>query len=73
MLWSYGYCVYKVMVFHWDDVTSLIVPGCTVIVILYCWSDVRVIPWSRVRVKVLTHCRVVVLVFTGPSLSLGGC
>ena len=31
MLWSYGY---RVLVCHWDDVTSFIVPGCTVIVIL---------------------------------------
>ena len=67
MLWSYGYCVYKVIVCHWDDVTSFIVPGCTVMVILYSWSGVRVIPWSRVRVRVrvLAHCRVMVLAFAG--------
>ena len=63
MLWSYGYGVYRVLVCHWDDVTSFIVPGCTVMGILYCWSGVRVIQWSRVRVRVLAHCRVMVLVF----------
>ena len=63
MLWSYGYCVYKVIVCHWDDVTSFIVPGCMVMVILYSCSGVRGIPWSRVRVRVLAHCRVMVLVF----------
>ena len=64
MLWSYGYGVYRVLVCHWDDVTSFIVPGCTVMVIVY-WSIVRVILWSRVRVRVLAHSRVMVLVFAG--------
>ena len=63
MLWSYGYGVYRVLVCHWDDVTSFIVPGCAVMVILYLWSGVRVIPWSRVRVSVLAHSRAIVLVF----------
>ena len=48
-----------------DDVISFIVPGCTVMVILYSWSGVRGIPWSRFRVRVLTYCRVMVLVFAG--------
>ena len=51
MLWSYGYGVYRVLVCFWDDVTSFIVPGCTVMAILYWWSGVRGIPWSRVRVR----------------------
>jgi len=25
---------------------KFIIPGCTVMVILYCWSGVRGIPWS---------------------------
>ena len=62
MLWSYGY---RVLVCHWDDVTSFIVPGCTVMVVLYLWFGVRVIPWSRVKVSVLAHSRVIVLVFAG--------
>ena len=47
----------------WDDVTSFIISGCTIIVILYSWSGVRGIPWSRVRVRVVAYCRVMVLVF----------
>ena len=35
MFWSYSYDVYRVLVCCWDDVTSFIIPGCTVIVILY--------------------------------------
>ena len=62
MLWSYGY---RVLVCHWDDVTSFIVPGCTVMVVLYLWFGVRVTPWSRVKVSVLAHSRVIVLVFAG--------
>ena len=79
MLWSYGFGVYRVLVYRWDDVRSCIVPGCTVMVVLYSWSGagctiivilyscsgVRGIPWSRVRVRVLAHCRVMVLVFAG--------
>ena len=49
----------------WNDVTSFIISGCTIIVILYQWSGVRGIPWSRVRVRVLAHCRVMVLAFAG--------
>jgi len=32
MLWSYDYCVYKVIVCRWDDVASFIISGCTSIV-----------------------------------------
>jgi len=42
-----------------------------VMVILYSWSGVRGIQWFRVRVRVLAHSRVMVLVFPGPTLSLG--
>ena len=48
----------RVLVCHWDDVASSIVPGCTVMVVLD-------IPWSRVRVMVLTCCGIMVMVFTG--------
>ena len=71
MLWSYGYCVYKVIVCHWDDVASFIIPGCMVMVILYSCSGVRDIPWSRVRVMVLTYSGVIVMVITG-SFSVAG-
>ena len=47
------------------DVRSFIVPGYTLMVILYLWSGVRGIPWSRVRVRVVAYCRVMVLVFAG--------
>ena len=63
MFWSYSYGVYRVLVCCWDDVTSFIIPGCTVMVILYWWSGVRGIPWSRVRVRVVAYCRVMVLAF----------
>ena len=56
-----GIC--RVLVYRWDDVINFIVPGGTVMVVLYSWSGVRDIPWSRVRVRVLAHCRVMVLVF----------
>ena len=48
----------RVLVCRWDDVTSSIVPGCTVMVVLD-------IPWSRVRVMVLACCGIMVMVFTG--------
>ena len=48
----------RVLVCRWDDVTSSIVPGCTVMVVLD-------IPWSRVRVMVLACCGIMVRVFTG--------
>ena len=32
---SYCFGVCRVLVCHWDDVTSFIAPGCTVMVILY--------------------------------------
>ena len=56
-----------VMVFtgSFSVVTSCIVPGCTVMVVLYSWSGVRDIPWSRVRVMVLACCGVMVMAFTG--------
>jgi len=60
----------RVLVCRCDDVRSFIVPGCTVMVVLYSWSGVRDIPWSRVRVRVLAHCKVMVLAFAGYSLSL---
>ena len=63
MLWSYGYGVCRVLVCRWDDVRSFIVPGCTVMVVLYSWSGIRDIPWSRVRVRVVAYCRVMVLGF----------
>ena len=56
--------VYSILVCRWDDVTSFIISGCTIIVILYLWFGVRGIPWSRVRVRVLARCRVMVLAFT---------
>ena len=65
MLWSYGYGVYRVLICRWDDVRSFIIPGCTVMVILYSWSGVKGIPLSRFRVRVVTYCRVMVLVFAG--------
>ena len=67
----FGIC--RVIVCHWDDVASFIIPGCMVMVILYSCSGVRGIPWSRVRVRVrvLAYCRVMVLHLQGLSLSLG--
>ena len=59
----FGIC--RVIVCRWDDVTSFIISGCTIIVILYSMSGVRGIPWSRVRVRVVAHCRVMVLAFAG--------
>ena len=62
-----------------DDVISFIVPGCTVMVVLYSWPGVRDIPWSRVRVMVLTCSGVIVMVFTGfcwddvTSFIISGC
>ena len=47
------------------DVRSFIVPGCTVMVVLYSCSGVRDIPWSRVRVMVLACFEVMVMAFTG--------
>ena len=64
MLWSYGFGVYRVLVYRWDDVRSCIVPGCRVMVVLYSWFGVRDISWSRVRVRVLACCGVMVIVFT---------
>ena len=56
----------QVLVCRWDDVRSCIVPGYTVMVVLYSWSGFRDIPWSRVRViMVLTCSGVIVMVFTG--------
>ena len=46
------------------DVRSFIVPGRTVMAILYSCSGVGGIPWSRVRVRVLAHCRVMAVAFT---------
>ena len=43
----------RVLVCYWDDVTSSIVPGCTVMVVLDT-------PCSRVRVMVLACCGVMV-------------
>ena len=59
------FCICRVLVYRWDDVRSFIVPGCTVMVVLYSCSGVRDIPWSRVRVMVLACCGVMVMVFTG--------
>ena len=55
----------QVLVCRWDDVRSFIVPGCTVMVVLYSWPGVRDIPWSRVRVMVPACCGVMVMAFTG--------
>ena len=52
---SYGFSVGRVLVCHWDDVRSFIVPGYTVMVVLYSWSGVRGIPWSSFRVRALAH------------------
>jgi len=69
MFWSYGFGVYGVLVYCWDDVRSCIVPECMVMVVLYSWSGVRDISWSRVRVRVrvrvLACFGVMILVFTG--------
>ena len=59
------FCICRVLVCRWDDVRSFIVPGCTVMVVLYSWSGVRDITWSRVRVMALTCCGVMVMVFAG--------
>ena len=64
-MYSYGFGVCCVLVCCLDHVRSFIIPGCTVMVIVYSWSGVRDIPWSRVRVMVLTSCGVMVRVFTG--------